>query len=94
MLGESVPGVTAAIVPDPTDNPLDRLQAAYRLAHRVAGTATVVLIGAATDLCNERGVKLVRTMAHRHFSAAVDAARTGSAATAAVAGPGWRTVSG
>jgi len=60
------------------DYPLDRLLAAYRLAHRVAGTATVVLIGAGTDLGNERGVELVRTMTHRHFSAAVDAARVTS----------------
>ncbi len=57
------------------DYPLDRLWSAYRLAHRVAGTATVVLIGVGTDLGNERGVKLVRTMARRHFSAAVDAGR-------------------
>lgn len=57
------------------DYPLDRLWSAYRLAHRVAGTATVVLIGVGTDLGNERGVELVRTMAHRHFSAAVDAGR-------------------
>ena len=60
------------------DYPLDRLQAADRLAHRVAGTSTVVLIGAGTDLGNERGVELVRTMAYRHFSAAVDAARVTS----------------
>lgn len=60
------------------DYPLDRLRAAYRLAHRVAGTATAVLIGAGTDLGNERGVELVRTMAHRHFSAAVDAVRVTS----------------
>ena len=60
------------------DYPLERLWAAYRLAHRVAGTATVVLIGAGTDLGNARGVELVRTMAHRHFSAAVDAARVTS----------------
>ena len=60
------------------DYPLDRLRAAYRLAHRVAGTATVVLIGAGTDLGNERGVELVRTMAYRHFSAAIDAARVTS----------------
>ena len=36
------------------DYPLDRLRSAYRLAHRVAGTATVVLIGVGTDLGNER----------------------------------------
>ncbi|WP_322761966.1 phosphotransferase [Frankia sp. Cr2] len=60
------------------DYPLDRLWAAYRLAHRVAGTATAVLVGAGTDLGNERGVELVRTMTNRHFSAAVDAARVAS----------------
>jgi hypothetical protein len=56
------------------DYPLDRLWPAYRLAHRLAGTATAVLIGAVTDLGNDRGVELVRTMSRRHFAAALDAA--------------------
>ena len=69
-----------------TDYPLARLQAAYRLAHKVAGTATVVLIGAGTDLGNERGVQLVRTMADRHFSAAVAAERATAASGALASG--------
>lgn len=44
----------------------------YRLAHVIGGTSTAVLTGATFDLGNERGKKLIASMAERHFAAAVD----------------------
>ena len=46
----------------------------YRLGHLIGGTSTAVLTGATFDLGNERGKKLIASMAERHFAAAVDLA--------------------
>lgn len=50
----------------------DAFKRDYRLAHVIGGTSTAVLTGATFDLGNERGKKLIASMAERHFAAAVD----------------------
>ncbi len=51
---------------------LAALKEDYALAQLMGGLATSILTGGALDLSNERGRELVRTMATRHASAALD----------------------
>lgn len=55
------------------DYAYESFQRDYRLGHLIGGTSTAVLTGATFDLGNERGKKLIASMAERHFAAAVDA---------------------
>jgi aminoglycoside/choline kinase family phosphotransferase len=57
---------------DINDYSIEQCSADYALAHLMGGLATPILLGGAMDLNNERGVKLVATMASRHAQAALD----------------------